>query len=125
MAKIYFEGLEDLNKKLKKNVKMDTVKRTIQGNGKELLDKATKNAEFKGHYKGKKFITPSGTTQRSIPAAGPEISNGGLTVTVGATTEYAEYVENGTRFMEAQPFVGPAFNIQKEIFKKDMKKLVK
>lgn len=118
MVKIYFEGLEDLNKKLKKNVKMDTVKRTIQGNGKELLDKATKNAEFKKGYQ-------TGTTKRSIPAAGPEISNGGLTVTIGATTEYAEYVENGTRFMEAQPFVGPAFNIQKEIFKKDMKKFVK
>ena len=35
------------------------------------------------------------------------------------------YVEFGTRFMDAQPFVRPAFKQQVPIFKSDMKKLVK
>ncbi|MDT2640464.1 hypothetical protein P7D31_10090 [Enterococcus dongliensis] len=35
------------------------------------------------------------------------------------------YLEYGTRFMEAQPFMGPAYRAQKEIFKRDMDRLVK
>jgi hypothetical protein len=34
-------------------------------------------------------------------------------------------LEYGTRFMEAQPFVKPAYEVQKEQFKKDLDKLVK
>ncbi|MCS7124780.1 MAG: HK97 gp10 family phage protein [Candidatus Bathyarchaeota archaeon] len=33
----------------------------------------------------------------------------GWTVEVGATAEYAIYVEFGTRHMQAQPFIRPAF----------------
>ena len=47
-----------------------------------------------------------------------------MSAEVEPTAEYAPYVELGTRFMEAQPYLGPAFNEQKEKFKKDMKKLV-
>ena len=43
---------------------------------------------------------------------------------VGTNVFYAPYVEYGTRFMEAQPYLKPAFDEQKEKFKKDMKKLV-
>ena len=35
------------------------------------------------------------------------------------------YLEYGTRFMDAQPFVRPAFDEQKEKFKDDMQKLVR
>ena len=48
-----------------------------------------------------------------------------MTAVVGPTTEYAYYVEVGTRFMQAEPFVRPPWEEQKELFKKDMDKLVK
>jgi len=56
---------------------------------------------------------------------GLEISDGGMTATVEPTAEYAPYVELGTRFMEAQPFLKPAFEEQKKQFEKDLKELVR
>ena len=47
-----------------------------------------------------------------------------MTGIVKPTMEYAPYVEFGTRFMEAQPYIGPSFNKQTEQFKKDLKKLM-
>lgn len=49
----------------------------------------------------------------------------GLTGIVGPTVDYASYVEYGTRFMSAQPYVRPAFNYQKVKFMAEMKALVK
>ena len=47
-----------------------------------------------------------------------------MSAEVEPTAEYGPYDELGTRFMEAQPYLKPAFDDQKERFKKDMKKLV-
>ena len=41
------------------------------------------------------------------------------------TADYGAYVELGTRFMNAQPYLKPAFDEQKGKFKSDMKKLVR
>ena len=54
-----------------------------------------------------------------------EISDGGLLAKSEATAEYAPYVEWGTRYMEAQPYMKPAFNEQKEQFRRDMNRLTK
>lgn len=115
MPKMYFEGLDELSSKLKKNIKMTDVKRVVSTNGAELTNKMTKKAEFKKGYQ-------TGTTKRSIKLSEED---SGFTAIVEPGTEYSPYLEYGTRKMEAQPFVGPAFNEQKETFKKDMKKLVK
>lgn len=64
----------------------------------------------------------TGETKRSI---GLEFENSGFTASVGPETEYSPYLEYGTRFMQAQPFIKPAYNEQKEKFKRDMQKLVK
>ncbi len=104
-------GMEKLQKKLKKNVRLDDVKRVVRHNGAEMQEKAQRNAPV-----------DTGTLKRSIVL---EMKDEGLTAEVGPTVEYGEYVEFGTRPMEAQPYVGPAFNEQKEKFKKDMKKLTK
>lgn len=109
MAKIKIVGIEKLQKKLKKNVRLDDVKRVVRHNGAEMQTKAQQNAPV-----------DTGTLKRSIVL---EMKDVGLTAEVGPTVEYGEYVEFGTRPMEAQPYVGPAFNEQKEKFKKDMKKL--
>lgn len=115
MAKVfYLEGLEKLSNKLKKNIKMADVKRVVSTNGAELTNKMTRSANFVKGYQ-------TGTTKRSIQLSKED---SGFTAIVEPGTEYSPYLEYGTRKMEAQPFVGPAFNEQKEIFKKDMKKLV-
>ena len=47
-----------------------------------------------------------------------------MTAEVEPKADYAPYVELGTRFMEAQPYLAPAFRDQIGQFRKDMKKLV-
>lgn len=111
MAEIQFEGIAKLNKGLKKRMDMSAVKDTVKLNGSEMQKKAQRNAPV-----------DTGTLKRSI---GIDISDGGMTATVEPTAEYAPYVELGTRFMEAQPFLKPAFEEQKKQFEKDLKELVR
>ena len=115
MAKIKVEGLDKLQKALKDNVTMDDVKRVVRQNGSELQQKIIAKADFKKGYQ-------TGTTKRSVSL---EIKDGGFTAEAGPETEYSPYVEYGTRFMEAQPFVRPAYDKQKKQFKSDMQKLVR
>ena len=110
MAGVKIIGIEKIQKKLRLNVQMADVKKVVRHNGAEMQAKAQQNAPV-----------DTGTLKRSI---GIEITDGGMTAEVEPTADYAPYVELGTRFMEAQPYLGPAFNEQKEKFKKDMKKLV-
>lgn len=78
------------------------------------MKKATKTAFKKGYS--------TGQTASSINT---EISDGGLTATIAPHTDYASYVEYGTRYMEAEPFVRPSFEVQKEKFIRDLDKVVK
>lgn len=115
MAHIKIEGLDELTMKLKKNATMDDVKRTVRKNGHDLQKKIQMHADFT-----KGYVT--GQTKRSI---GLTIRDSGMTAEAGATTYYGEYLERGTRLMDAQPFVGPAEEEQKKKFISDMKKLVR
>lgn len=121
------KGLKALEKRLKDMYSLNEVKMIVRKNGRQLNARMQKEAEFKGHYehvsgKGKVFKIPTGRTKGSIDTV---YTDDGFTVEVGPTTEYASYVEYGTRFMDAQPFVRPAYNEQKNQFIKDMQKLVK
>ena len=115
MAKIHVKGLDKLQKKLKENVTLDDVKRVVSHNGQQLQRKMQDHADFTKGY-------ATGTTKRNI---GLEITNSGFTAEVEPGTEYSPYLEYGTRFMDAQPFVRPAHDEQKEKFKRDMQKLVR
>lgn len=115
MPKIKIEGLDKLQKALKDNVTLDDVKKVVRHNGTQLQRKMQNNADFKKGYQ-------TGQTKRSI---GLEIKDAGFSAEVEPTTDYSPYLEYGTRFMEAQPFVGPAFDEQSAKFKKDMQRLVK
>ena len=110
MGGIKVVGLEKLQKKLKQNVQMEDVKKVVRHNGAEMQVKAQQKAPV-----------DTGTLKRSI---GLEFTDSGLTAEVEPVAEYGPYVELGTRFMEAQPYLKPAFEVQSKEFRKDMQKLV-
>lgn len=127
MATLKIEGIAKLNKGLKKRMDMGAVQTVVRKNGADMESRAKRNAVFKGHYaweegKGMVFKKPTGNLKRSI---GLEISPNGLKATVEPKAEYAAYVELGTRKMEAQPYLKPAFEEQKKQFEKDLQKLVR
>ena len=130
MADVRFElkGLEKLQKKLQKVAKMEEMERIIEKHGEAMQKKAVTNAsKFRGHYEGrgknKHFVKPTGATKRSISVNSGKIDRFKYRVAPG--TDYAAYVELGTRKMSAQPFIKPAFDDQKRLFKNDLERLVK
>lgn len=115
MANVKIKGLDRLQKSLKDNATLSDVKTVVKQNGIEMQSKMVRNAVFDKGYS-------TGATKQSI--TGKSI-NGGFAYKASPGTYYSPYVEYGTRFMSAQPFVRPAYNEQKAIFKKDLNKLVK
>ena len=130
MSSLQFElkGLEKLQKKLQKVAKMEEVEHIVEKHGTEMQKKAVNNASrFRGHYEGRgknrRFVRPTGATKRSISVNSSKIDRFRYRVAPG--TSYAAYVELGTRKMSAQPFIKPAFDEQKKLFKDDLERLVK
>ena len=126
MSSLRFElkGLDKLQAKLQRVAKMEEVEHIVEENGKAMLEKAIKNTEkFRGHYRGKKLIKPTGATKRSLSENSSKLEKFKYRVAPG--TDYAAYVELGTRKMDAQPFIKPAFDDQKKLFKRDLERLVK
>lgn len=115
MPRLEIKGLDKLERSLKENVTMSDVKRVVRHNGSQMQQKMKANADFSKGYQ-------TGATKRSI---GLEIKDGGFTAEVEPGTDYSPYLEYGTRYMSAQPFVKPAYDAQKGKFKSDMQKLVR
>lgn len=109
--KIY--GHKKLQINLKDKAQMTLVKEIVKKHGANLNQQMVKKAVFKGGYS-------NGDTRRSINIL---IEKGGLMARVKPTTKYSPYVEYGTRFMDKQPFVKPAFQQVKKEFVKDLKRL--
>lgn len=103
-------GAKQLNKKLRANATLSDVKNVIKMNAAELSEKAEDGAPV-----------DTSTLERSINM---HVEDSGLTAIVEPNTDYEGYVEFGTRFAAAQPYLGPAFKKQSSKFKKDMKRLV-
>ena len=85
MPTIKIEGLDKLQKALKRNCTMEDVKRVVRKNGSDLQSKIQDNAEFTQGYQ-------TGTTKRSIRL---EITDGGFTAISEPTTEYAPCLKIG------------------------------
>ena len=115
MSGIKVKGLTELRVAVQAKGSLSRVKQIVQLNGDELNRrmKAKTTGAFKKGY-------TTGATASSINTV---ISDGGMTASVGPTMNYDPYVEYGTRFMEAEPFVRPAFEEQAIQFEKDMKEL--
>lgn len=130
MGSLQFElkGLEKLQAKLQRVAKMEEVERIVEKHGVDMQKRAVTNAsKFRGHYEGRgknrRFVKPTGATKRSISVNSSKIDRFKYRVAPG--TDYAAYVELGTRKMSAQPFIKPAFDEQKKLFKNDLERLVK
>ena len=108
---VKLEGFDELQAKLKKNVKLEDVKVVVQYNGSEMQTTAN-------------LICPKDTSNlaNSITL---ELTDGGFTAEVEPHMDYAAYVEYGTRYMSAQPYMRPAFMQQSARFKADLAKLMK
>lgn len=121
MAKINFKGLDKLEKKLIQNAKMDDVKKVVKDNGLTLQGNVVKNAGEITFNKG--YFT--GNLKQDVAGNGFKLSDGDLTAKVGTSVEYAPYLEHGTRFMDAEPFLKSPFEQAKNKFKADIDKLTK
>ena len=111
MAEIKVQGMDKLVKKLGQNGSLDAVRQVVRSNGGQLQNRMMR-----------KSPVDTGNMRRSVHM---EMQDSGMTAVVGPTAEYAPYVEYGTRFMSAQPFVRPALEEQKAQFVADLKKLMK
>ena len=111
MASFTIRGDDELVKALTKMMSLDQHRKIVKKHGSSLQKKAMRNAVFVKGYS-------TGATKRSITL---EIGNGGLAAKVSAGTEYSGYVEVGTRTMEPQPFMGPAFDEVWDDFVEDLR----
>lgn len=111
MRQMGVTGIDELQKKLRRNATMVDVKNVVKTNTSELQRNMQRNAPV-----------DTGNMKRSVNVS---IINSGLSAIVEPTADYSPYVEYGTRFNIAQPFVRPAFMRQKYQFLKDMNRLVK
>lgn len=102
-------GVERVVGKLRKNATMNDVKNVVKSNVSDM----TKNAQR---------LSPvdTGRLKGSIVATIDDLEG---STDVGA--HYGGYVNNGTRFMSAQPFLTNAFELQRGNFRREMEMLVK
>ena len=118
---ITLNGTKGLAGALDPGQRREKTKAVIRSSTAKLDEEMTRRAVFKGHYikrGGKKvFVKPTGATKRSIR---PEIRKEGMEGAVGPHTHYAPYLEFGTRFMGAQPFVKPALDAISDSFARDI-----
>jgi HK97 gp10 family phage protein len=110
-VKLSYKGIDQLMRHLKRAATLEDVKAVVKTNTAEMTEKMQNKAPV-----------DTGYLRRSITM---NISEGGLVGMVTPRAEYAPYLEYGTRFMAAQPFVKPAFTYQKVKFMSEMKALVK
>lgn len=121
-------GLDKLQANLVDTKRIKAAQMVVKYHGAELTKIMQRKALFKGHMgykpgvKGKVFIKPTGTTRRSILLDYQPTVRGARAV-VRPYTHYAAYLELGTRYMVAQPFVKPAINEVEAKFIDDMKRL--
>lgn len=104
-------SLRKLQTELEKRQDLTPFRDVVKANGARLQRKTMANAPF-----------DTGTLMRSITL---NMEDDCLTAIVTPEAEYAAYVEYGTRFMNAQPYLKPAFDTVKQRFIADLEELMK
>ena len=109
-------GIKGLNAGLLKRAQLKEIKGIVKKHTTEMQQEAMANASST-YIKGYSI----GATKKSI---GIGFEDNSLTGFTGLGTSYAIYVEYGTRFMSAEPLLGPVFKKHKNVFISDIKKVV-
>ncbi|MEB8400913.1 HK97 gp10 family phage protein [Enterococcus casseliflavus] len=104
------KGLQALDQKLARNMQMKEVRQIVRTNGAEMNETAQRKAPVDTSF-----------LRRSITFS---MLDNGFSAMSLAGADYGGYVEWGTRFMAAQPYMKPAYIAQKAKFLADMKRLV-
>lgn len=110
-------GLSKTQKKMIAKANPNAIKRIVLRNTGELTKKAKSKAPVSTPE-----TSPYGSHGQLRNSITPSIEDKGMAGVVRAEVDYAEYVEKGTRFMDAQPYMKPALDEQKPIFLRDLKK---
>ena len=110
-SSLSIKGIDQLVKHLDKAASLKDVQQVVKSNTSNM----TANMQ-------KLVPVDTGYMKRSIKM---ELTEGGSSGQAGPHTDYSAYVEYGTRFQSAQPFVKPAYNEQKGVFIKDLERLIK
>ena len=111
MSGFKLSGMDKLEKALSKNKDLSGVKRIVKGNGADMQKSAMRKAPV-----------DTGTLKRYIMIS---MHDDGMSSRIKALANYSSYVEWGTRFQNAQPFIKPSYDKQKIQFKKDLDRLFK
>lgn len=111
MPELEIRGLQELIKGLKDNANLDDVKKVVRLNGARFQRLAMKNAPKDTH-----------TLERSIKLT---LLDNGFTAKITTNTDYAGYVEFGTRYMYPRRYMWRTYVFQKRVFESDMRRLVK
>lgn len=110
-AHLEFKGIDQLMRHLKEATTLKDVQTVVKTNTADMAKLAQQKAPV-----------DTGFLRRSIIM---KLEYDGFQGKVKPMASYAPYLEYGTRFQSAQPFIGPAFNYQKLIFIKEMTRLVR
>ena len=108
---VVWKGMDKLQSVMADKAKLTAVKKLVKLNGSELQQKAMRRVPV-----------DTGTLKRSIRL---DFEEQGMTAVVTANTEYAAYVEYGTRFMSAQPYMRPSEREQQAQLEADLRRLIK
>lgn len=106
-------GTHALADGLNKRANMQAIKTVVRFHTAQLFSLMQSHAVFTRGYS-------TGETRRTIRMKLSDFEG-----VVAPTTAYSPYVEYGTRFMAAQPFVRPAHQSQSDKFIKDLKRIVR
>ena len=105
------KGQDVLLRKLERNMQKEAVKKIVKEHTANMQTEAQKLAPV-----------DTGNLKRSIRL---ELLKGGMAGTVISPADYSGYQEFGTRFMAAQPYMGPAWRKERPIFISELRALVK
>ena len=105
------KGQDLLMRKLKQNMQKKAVKEIVK---KHTIDMQSNAQDLAPH--------DTGNLERAISL---ELSEGGLAGTVISPADYSGYQEFGTRFMDAQPYMGPAWRKERPLFLSELWDLVR
>ena len=111
MANIVIDGGDEMVRAIRGRFNHDKVATVVKRNTSQAQQKAMRLA-----------AVDTGFMKRSITM---RIDISGLAGYIVAGADYSPYVEMGTRYMSAQPFMRPAAREQAPIFLSDLKNLIR